>query len=170
MRIIFILLAVGHIFAKTPAEDWRDMPQAQRDSIKTSFDWGKKHNLGFTYAVLDWGESSGGLHLINLAENSGGRYGQKTYYVFKHRIEEVAVRDTTEPTIWELSRIMEELVFNREIDRLEVKRHLEILRDRYGKDRWMKIWSRWNGGNGEYAETCKKRASFLYNDLGWRNE
>lgn len=169
MRIILILIAIGHIFAKTPATDWAQMSQAQRDSIKVSFDWGAQYGLGFTYAIFDWDESSGGLHLINLAEYSGGRYGQKVYYVFKHRIKEVAVRDTTEPTIWQLSRIMEELILNRETDRLEAKRHIEILQGRYGKNRWMKIWSRWNGGNGEYAKTCRARMIFLYN-LGWRNK
>lgn len=169
MRILSILFLITAMYAGTPAQDWAVMPQAQRDSIKVSFDWGSKYRLGFTFAVLDWDETSGGLHLINLAENAFGRYQQKAYYVFKHRIKRGKLRDATEPTNWELSRIAEELVLDREIDRLEALRHIRILQDRYGKNNWMKIWSRWNGGNGDYALRCRGRVWFLYKTLGWRN-
>ena len=169
IRILPILFIFVFLYAGTPAQDWSIMSQAQRDSIELSFEWGKQYRLGFTFAVFDWDESSGGLHLNNLKEYGGGRYGQKTYYVFKHRIENGRERDLTEPTIWQLSRIMEELVLSRETDRLEALRHIRILQDRYGRNSFMKIWAQWNGGNGEYATRCRERVWFLYHNLGWRN-
>lgn len=158
-RLFTILLLVGNLYAQdTPAEWWAKASQAQRDSIKASYDWGKQYDLGYTFAAYDWHESGGGLWPINLENNEFGRYHQRAYFVAKEFYGR-------EPNKWEQSRVAERLLFDLEWDRQQALAKIMKSRERYWED-WMKIWSDWNSGNGKHAEEIRDKVRFL-RSLGW---
>jgi len=159
MRILAIILSFGFLYAQqSPSEWWQDASQAQRDSIRASYDWGKKYDLGYTFAAYDMHESGGGLWPINLNNNEFGRYHQRAYFL-------AAEIHSRKPTMWECSRIAEKLLFDLEWDRQQVLKRLQKEREKYNSD-WMKIWGKWNSGNGKHAEEIRDKVRFL-RSLGW---
>ena len=160
MRLLPIILTLCTFLSaqQKPSEWWSDASQAQRDSIRASFDWGKEYDLGFTMAAYDWQESGGGLWPVNLDKNEFGRYHQRAYFL-------AAEIYNRQPTVWEQSRVAEKLLFNLEWDRLQVLVRLQRAREKY-RDNWMMIWAEWNSGNGNHAEEIRAKVRFL-RSLGW---
>ncbi len=144
---------------QSPSEWWADASQAQRDSIRASYEWGKPYDLGLTYAAYDWHESGGGLWPINLANLEFGRYHQRVYFLAK----DIYGR---EPTKWEQSRIAEKLLSNLEWERQQVLARLQKEREKNGDD-WLATWNSWNSGNGKHAEEIRDKVRFL-RSLGWK--
>lgn len=155
---ILLTLCTSLYSQQKPSEWWTDASQAQRDSIRGSYDWGKPYDLGYTFAAYDWHESGGGLWPINLERNEFGRYHQRAYFLTK----EIYGR---EPTMWEQSRIAEMLLFDLEWERQQVLKRLTKEREKYGDD-WMAIWNRWNSGDGRHAIEIRAKIRFL-KTLGW---
>ena len=161
MRYIFLILTLCTFLysQQTPASWWQQSSQAQKDSIRASYDWGKPYDLGFTFAAYDWHESGGGLWRVNLENHEYGRYHQRADFL----ADEIHGRKTN---TWERSRIAEKLLFNLEWDRQQVLRRLTKAREKYHGD-YMKVWSKWNSGNGNHAVEIRDKVRFL-RSLGWK--
>ncbi len=160
MKLFAIILTIGLLHAQqTPSAWWQDASQAQRDSIRASYDWGKPYDLGYTMAAYDWHESGGGLWPVNLANLEFGRYHQRAYFLAKEIYGQ-------EPNIWEQSRVAERLLFDLEWDRRQVLERLAKTREKYDGD-YMKVWSKWNSGNGNHAVEIRDKVRFL-RSLGWK--
>ena len=141
------------------AKWWYESSQAQKDSIRASYDWGKSYDFGFTFAAYDWHEVGGALWPVNLANLEFGRYHQRVYFLAKEIHER-------EPTMWEQSRIAERLLFNLEWDRQQLLKRLIKAREKYNGD-YMKIWGEYNSGNGKHAVEIRDKIRFL-RSLGWK--
>ena len=161
MRLLAIILSFTFLSAQQSPEAtwWQDASQAQRDSIRASYDWGKPYDLGFTFAAYDWHEGGGGLWPVNLANLEFGRYHQRADFL----ADRIYGRKTN---TWERSRIAERLLFDLEWDRQQVLFRLQRARERYNGD-YMKIWAKWNSGNGKHAVEIRDKVRFLQS-LGWK--
>ena len=111
-------------------------------------------------AALNAIESSGGLHLLRLGEDSAGLYAQTGFYVAQR------VYKTAKPTVWQISRVVQKLIQERAFDDEQARAHLDELLDRYGGD-WMKVWQAWNGHKKNQAEDVAAWIMFFRYNLKW---
>ncbi|KKL09212.1 hypothetical protein LCGC14_2568130 [marine sediment metagenome] len=161
MRYIFLILTLCTFLSarQSPeAEWWQDASQAQRDSIRASYEWGKPYDLGYTFAAYDMHEGAA-LWPVNLENLEFGRYHQRVYFLAK----EIYGR---KPTMWEQSRVAERLLFDLEWDRQQLLKRLQREREKYNGD-YMKVWGAYNSGNGKHAVEIRDKVRFL-RSLGWK--
>lgn len=156
MRYLSVVLFFGLVYAQAPAQDWARMSQAQRDSIEATHDWFEPYGFGLTAAAGDWQESDGGLHLFSIRVDSLKRVVEIA--VGRHQIR--VDFTLTDSTGWEISRLIENHVFDLEFHRQEVLKRYQKLRRKY-KGNWFAIWSHWNAGNGPYGRDMKAKVKFL---------
>jgi len=162
LRSTFMLGSIGafvvpyYLWGKTksPKEWWTDSNSSQKASIRGSYDRNKQWDKGFTLAALNAIESSGGLHLLRLGEDSAGLYAQRGLYVAQR------VYKNDRPTTWQVSRVVQRLIMEQDFDDEQARAHLDELLDRYGGD-WMKVWQAWNGHKAHQAEDVRAWVRFL---------
>ncbi len=133
---------------------------SQKASIRGSYERNKQWDKGFTLAALNAIESSGGLHLLRLGEDSAGLYAQRGKYVAQR------FYNTNEPTAWQVSRVVQRLIQDREFDDMQARQNLTILLERYDGD-WMATWQAWNGRKEHQAEDVKAWVNFFRYGLKW---
>jgi len=143
-----------------PREHWQQMSLEQRADVRRSFDDNKAYDKGYTLAAFNAIESAGGLFLVRLAENSGGRYAQRAIYVAKRHYK------VGRPTIWQRSRVLQWLVLDRDFDDHHARAHIDELLDRHGG--WMGVWIWWNSAKPEQASEVLAWVRFFKYKLGWR--
>jgi len=165
MRLCVIILSFGFLYAQSPSEWWNGWYNAkgeyqagadssQKASIRGSYDRNKQYDKGWTLAALNAIESSGGLHLLRLGEDSAGLYAQRGKYVARR------VYKTKKPTVWQISRVVQRLIQERDFDDEQARKHLDELLDRYKGD-WMLTWQAWNGHKTHQAEDVRAWVRFL---------
>ena len=167
-RSSFILGSIGAFIphylmgkGQSPREWWNEASDEQKASIRGSYDRNKAYDKGFTLAAFNAIESSGGLHLLRIGENSGGMYAQRAYLVAQR------IHKGETPTAWQVSRALQKLVTNREFDDEQARAHIDELLGRYG-DRWMKVWSNWNSKKEGQAEDVRRWIRFFQYNLRWK--
>jgi len=106
-------------------------------------------------------ESSGGLHLLRLGEDSAGLYAQRGKYVAQRFYK------TKKPTIWQVSRAVQHLIQDTGFDDKQARAHLDELLDRYD-DRWESVWQQWNGHKKNQSRDVKRWINFFKYDLKWK--
>ena len=139
---------------QTPQSWWDSADSSQKASIRASYDNNKAYDKGFTLAAFSPIESSGCVNLLRLGENSGGCYAQRAFRVAQ-RVYKVET-----PTEWQVSRVLQKLITDREFDDEQARAHLDELLNQYGGD-WMKIWQGWNGQRPGQAEEVQAWVKFL---------
>ncbi len=140
---------------------WAEASDEQKTSIRQSFEVNKPFDMGFTLAAFNAIESSGGLHLLRIGENSAGLYAQRAVYVAQ-RVYKVA-----SPTDWQVSRALQRLVTDRAFDNFHARAHLGEMLKQYDGD-FMKVWQAWNGRKEGQAEEVRNWVRFLRYELKWR--
>lgn len=162
MRLFAIILTIGFLHAQSPREEWAQMSQAQRDSIRATYEWFYPHGFGLTGGANDWQESDGGLHLFSIRVDRAKKVVEIA--VSRHQIRvDYALSDSTG---WKISRLAEKHIFNLEFHRQEVLKRYQKLHRKYGDD-WLKVWSYYNSGNGPYGRDMRDKVRFL-RTLGWK--
>ena len=149
-----ILFLCTSLYSQTPAVWWAQADSSQKASIRGSYERNKVYDKGFTLAAFNPIESSGGIHLLRIGENSGGLYAQRAYWVAQ-RVYKVET-----PTDWQVSRALQRLVTDRAFDDGQARAHLdELLREHGG--RWIKVWEAWNGHKPGQAKEVRAWVRFL---------
>ena len=100
-------------------------------------------------------ESSGGIHLLNVSEASGGYYAQKAYHVAQ-RVYKVET-----PTAWQVSRVLQRLITERDFDDEQARENIKELLAQHG-GRWMMVWKWWNSHRPGQAEEIRAWVRFLH--------
>ncbi len=167
-RSSFILGSIGafiphYLTGKdaSPRVWWAEASDEQRASIRNSYDRNKAYDKGFTLAAFNAIESSGGLHLLRIGENSGGYYAQKAKGVAQrlHKVET--------PTAWQVSRALQRLITDRDFDDEQARAHLDELLGRHG-GRWMTTWADWNSRKEGQANEVRRWVRFFQYNLRWK--
>ena len=153
LALVVTMLATGAT-AYGQAEWWKSADNTQRLFIRSTYDRNKIYNMGFTLAAFSIIESSGGIHLLNISENSGGVYAQKAY-----RVAQRAYSVET-PTDWMVSRALQNLITDREFDDKQARAHIQELLTQHG-GRWVMVWSRWNSRKVGQADEIRAWVRFL---------
>ena len=143
------------------ADWWSQAEESQRIAIRATYDRNKQYGMGFTMAAFSIIESSGGIHLLNISENSGGVYAQKAY-----RVAQRAYSVET-PTDWMVSRALQNLITDREFDDKQARAHIQELLAQYG-GRWMMVWLLWNSQKPNQDEIIRAWVRFFRNELHWK--
>lgn len=178
MRYIFLILSFGILYAQQSAgEWWQDASQAQRDSIRATFDRNKVYDKGWTLAALKPDESSGGLFLVRLAGKEAGDFGQKAYNVAKRANKQKRLQvpfnslwtylyeETDNPNEWQIDRAFQRLIQDRQFDDQHARGHIDELLQQYDGD-WFKVGGAWNSQKPGQAERVRDWIRFL-RTLGW---
>lgn len=175
MRYLSLILCLcGSLYSQTPATWWAQADSSQKASIRGSYDRNKQYDKGYTLAALNAIESSGGLHLIRLGEDSAGLYAQRGVNVAKriskyNRINKKRLEQKKppvpfdslwvysynekkdKPSGWEVSRAVQNLMLDRAFDDKHARAHLdELLRQHDGV--WWDVHQAWNGRKPHQAE------------------
>lgn len=77
MRLITLLLFMQYYIYATPVNKCVSIDKfsdEQKEIIAYAYNYGKKHNLGFTLAAIAWHESCAGEYRMNFADPSAGIY------------------------------------------------------------------------------------------------
>lgn len=163
MKLLALIVCLcTFIHSQTPAVWWATSDSSQKASIQGSYERNKAYDKGLTLAALNAIESSGGLHLIRLGEDSAGLYAQRGKYVAQR------VYKTRKPTVWQVSRVVQRLIQDRAFDDEQARKHLDELLDRYRGD-WMLTWQAWNGHKEHQAEDVRAWVNFFRYKLKWDN-
>ena len=150
-----ILLFISVLYPQTPQEEWwAAATSSQRATIRNVYERNKVYNKAFTLAAFSIVESSGGIHLLNVSESSGGYYAQKAYHVAQ-RLYTVET-----PTPWQVSRVLQRLITDRDFDDEQARALIDELLDRYGGN-WRMTWANWNSKNQWQTEEIRKWIRFL---------
>lgn len=162
MRLFILIACLWTITysQQSPQEWWAQASKAQRWSIGGSYERNKQYDKGLTLAAFNAIESSGGLHLIRLGENSGGLYAQRAEYVAQR------VYKVEKPSIRQISDVIQRLMFDREFDDEQARKHLNELLERYNGD-WVKVHQAWNSQKEGQAEEVRRWINFYKYKLKW---
>ena len=157
MKFMFtILLFISVLYPQTPQEEWwAAATSSQRATIRNVYERNKVYNKAFTLAAFSIVESSGGIHLLNVSEASGGYYAQKAFHVAQR------VYTADSPTPWQVSRVLQKLITDRDFDDFHARANIDELLDRYG-GRWMMVWKWWNSHRPGQAEEVRAWVRFLH--------
>ncbi len=143
------------LICQTPAEEWIQMQQFQRDSIRATYDYFKPYDLGFTAAANEWQETDA-THFISIRVDSTG--GIIEIAVGRHQIR--IDQTLTDSNGWEISRLAERHISDIDFHRQEVLKRWQRLRRKY-PGAWVVTWSHWNSGNGPYGREMREKVRFL---------
>lgn len=159
-RLALIVCLCGSLYGQSPASWWASSDSSQKASIRGSYERNKQYDKGFTLAALNAIESSGGLHLLRLGEDSAGLYAQRGKYVAQR------VYKTEKPTVWQVSRVVQKLIQERGFDDEQARKNLDKLLDRYGGN-WGLTWQSWNSQKPGQAEHVRIWVNFFRYTLKW---
>lgn len=136
------------------------MSQAQRDSIRATYEWFEPYDLGFTAAANEWQETDA-IHFISIRVDSTKKVVEIAVGRHQIRIDQ-ALSDSTG---WDISRLAEKHISDINFHRQEVLKRWQALRRKY-RGNWVITWSHWNSGNGPYGREIRDKVRFL-KSLGW---
>lgn len=137
------------------------MSQAQRDSIRATYDWFYPYGFGLTAAANEWQETDA-IHFISIRVDSTKKVVEIAVGRHQIRIDQ----SLNNSTGWEISRLAEKHISDLEFHRQEVLKRWQSLRKQYSGD-WLITWSHWNSGNGPYGREIRDKVRFL-RSLGWK--
>ncbi len=161
MLAIILTLCTYLYSQQSSSEEWAQMSQTQRDSIRATYDYFEPYDLGLTAAANEWQETDG-IHFISIRVDSARKVIEIAVGRHQIRIDQTL----SDSTGWEISRLAEKHISDLEFHRQEVLKRWQALRRKYGDD-WLMTWSRWNSGNGPYGRDIRAKVRFL-RGLGWR--
>ena len=171
-RLAIILCLCTSLPAQSPSEWWADSDSSQKASVRGSYDRNKQYDRGWTLAAFNPIESAGGRYLVRLGEDVGGEYSQNAYNVAKRENKQKRLQvpfDTLwifpykrsdNPTNWQVSRAMQNLILDRGYDDRHGRAHLDELLRQYGGD-WMKVWQGWNSQKENQDKLVRAWVRFL---------
>jgi len=155
-KLLLLLFLIKGVYA----DEYTIMSNNQKDIIQYAYIYGMKYDLSWTLAAIAFIESKGGKYQISV---DGHDYG-----VMQINIKSALAREGLKDTPFMRSKLATRLITDMDYCLEHAVAEIQFWQNRYGADRYSRVWGSYNGGhkgNKSYAKKIIKTIAMLKKHL-----
>lgn len=156
--MVFCIVCFSSASQDDPCKNLQKFSKDQLDTIIYAYNYGKKHDFGYTMAAIAWKESCAGIYRINFSDPSAGIYHAYLPGVIKRHYKK-------QDTPFRRNAIAEKLIRDPEFASKIALEELLYWR-KVRKNNWKEIIKSYNKGfSWEKSKGRNKMAEAYYEDI-----